>query len=211
MKVIEKLEPSRHIQGRFLVWFSGEKDPVKVTENEVLSFSLYRGRELEEETVEQLLRSGGESSAKARAARMLGQRPLSRKELIQRLEEKGELPEDAVTAADYLEEIGALNDLEYGRAVVRHYCGRGYGVQKLRMELQRRGVPRDLWEEALEEQSDPIQRVELFIERRLRGKQPEDEKEIKRVTDALMRRGFRWEEIRTGLARYGSELEEEDI
>lgn len=210
MKQIEKLEPSRHVQGRFLVWFMGEKDPIRVTENEVLAFALYQGRELDEENYEQLLSAGSRSSARARGARMLGERPLSKKELIRRLQDKGEQEEDAVSAADWLEEIGALNDLEYARSIVRHYSQRGYGEQKLRHELQHRGIGRDLWDEALEEQTDPVERVVHFLDSRLRGADP-DEKQRKRTVDALLRRGFRWDEIRAGFARYGAELEEESL
>ena len=207
MHTIEKLEPSRHVQGRLLVWLEGEKDPLRVTENEVLAFALYAGRELDDDSYEALCRAGKESSAKARGAKMLGERPLSKQELKKRLQQKGETPEDAQLAADWLEDLGALNDLEYARSIVRHYSVRGYGAQKLRYELQRRGIPKDLWEEALEEQDDPEDRVVRFLDSRLKGGIP-DEKQLKRVTDALLRRGFRWEEIRGGLRRYGAEIEE---
>lgn len=210
MRLIEKLEPSRHVQGRFLVWLEGEREPLRVTENEVASFALYSGRTLEEEELAELRQAGGLSSAKARGARMLGERPLSKRELIRRLEQKGDAPEHAQAAADWLEEIGALNELDYARSVVRHYTARGYGGQKLRQEFQRRGIAREFWDQALEEQSDPVERVTAFLKKKLRGQQ-DDPKAVKRTTDALLRRGFRWEEIRAGLARYGAEIEEESI
>ena len=75
MKKIEALEPSKHIQGRFLIRFEGERELLKVTENEVASFSLYSGRELEEDELAALQKAGSLSSAKARGARMLGERP----------------------------------------------------------------------------------------------------------------------------------------
>lgn len=210
MKIVQKLEPSRHVRGRFLVWFEGESDPLKVTENEVVTFALVPGRTLEEEDLGRLKEAGGLSSAKARGARMLGERPLSRRELTRRLVEKGETPEHAQAAVDWLEELGALNELEYARSIVRHYTARGYGAQKLRQEFQRRGVPREIWDQALEEQSDPVDRVVSFLEKKLRG-QTQDPKLLKRATDALLRRGFRWEEIRAGLSRYGTEIEEESL
>lgn len=210
MKIVQKLEPSRHVRGRFLVWFEGETDPLKVTENEVVTFALVPGRTLEEEDLSRLKEAGGLSSAKARGARMLGERPLSRRELTRRLVEKGETPEHAQAAVDWLEELGALNELEYARSIVRHYTARGYGAQKLRQEFQRRGVPREIWDRALEEQSDPVDRVVSFLEKKLRG-QTQDPKLLKRATDALLRRGFRWEEIRAGLSRYGTEIEEESL
>lgn len=210
MKTIQRLEPSKHVRGRFLVWLEGEEAPLRVTENEVVSFGLYAGQTLEEGELAALKQAGGLSGAKARGARMLGERPLSRRELIRRLEQKGETAEHAAAAADWLEEIGALNELDYARSVARHYSARGYGVQKLRQEFQRRGISRELWEEALEEQSDPVDRVADFLAKKLRGCR-DDPKALKRATDALLRRGFRWEEIRSGLARYGAKIEEESI
>lgn len=208
MRKIEKMEPSRHVHGRFLIWIEGERDPVKVTENEVLSFALYPGCELEEERWQALQKAGSASSARALGARLLGERPRSRRELIRKLQEKGETPEDAEAAADWLEELGVLNDLEYARSILRHYERRGYGVQRLRQEFQKRGIPRELWDEALEERSDPADQVAEFINRRLKGADP-DPRSMKQTTDALLRRGFRWEEIKTGWSRYGTVLEEE--
>lgn len=210
MRKIEKLEPSKHVRGRFLIWIEGERDPVKVTENEVLSFALYQGCELEEDQWQELVKAGAASSARALGAKLMGERPRSRRELIRCLREKGADQEDAEAAADWLEELGALDDLEYARGIVRHYESRGYGVQRLRQEFQKRGIPRELWDEALEEQTDPVDRVVDFLERRLRGEDP-DPKTLKRTTDALLRRGFRWEEIKAGLSRYGTVLEEESL
>lgn len=210
MKKIESLEPSKHIKGRFLIRWEGEQELLKVTENEVVAFSLYSGRELEEDELTALKQAGSLSSAKARGARMLGERPLSRKELIRRLTEKGETPENAEAAADWLEDIGALNEGDYARSIVRHYSARGYGIQRIRQELLRRGIPRELWEDAMEEQSDPDDRILAFINQKMRGHEG-DPRQLKRTTDALLRRGFRWEEIRAGLNRYGANIEEESI
>jgi regulatory protein len=52
--------------------------------------------------------------------------------------------------------------------------------------------------------------VDKLLQSKLRGKDPSDPKEIKRVSDALMRRGYSWSEIKEGLRRYGSDLENED-
>ena len=51
--------------------------------------------------------------------------------------------------------MGFLNDALYAEQVVRHYSAKGYGLRKLRDELYRRGVPRELWDEALEGAADP--------------------------------------------------------
>ena len=93
--------------------------------------------------------------------------------------------------------------------MVRHYSAAGYGAGKLRDELYRRGVPRDLWEEALEEAADPEEEIDRLIRKKMQGADPRDRKALKRASDALARRGYRWEEIKEGLRRYGAETEDD--
>ena len=196
---IEKIEPSRHVQGRYLVRFEDET-LLKVTEQELLDFSLYVGRELTEEELASLRDAAGVSGARARAAAIIGARALSRRELEKRLVQKGETPERAADAADWLEEIGALDDRGYAASVVRHYGAMGYGPAKMRDELYRRGVPRELWDEALEEQPDAAEAIDRYLASKLRGSAP-DERALKRLSDGLRRRGFQWEDIKAALHR----------
>ena len=56
--------------------------------------------------------------------------------------------EDAAAAVAWLEDIGALDDAAYAASVARHYAAMGYGPVKIRDEFYRRGVPKDLWDEA---------------------------------------------------------------
>ncbi len=204
---IDRLEPSRRIKGRFLVHLENG-DLLKVTEQEVLTFALYTGMELDPERLAALTEAGKQSCAKARAASMVGARPLSRKELTRKLEEKGEDPEHARQAVDWLEELGAVNDADYGKIVARHYSAKGYGPRKIQDELFRRGVPRELWAEALEEAVSLEAGIDAYLRQKLRGAAPDDTKALKRATDGLMRRGYRWEDIKAGLRRYGAEIEE---
>lgn len=205
---ISKIEPSRHVKGRFLVYCADET-LLKVTEKEILTFSLYPGKELSGEEVQALKEAAGASGARARAAAMIGAKALSKKELYKRLVQKGESEAHAEDAVNWLEEIGALDDLSYARSVVRHYAVMGYGPGKMRDELYRRGVPRDLWEEAIEEEADdPAAAIDRYIAGRLRGK-PADEKTMKRICDGLRRRGFRWDDIKEALGRIDREFWEE--
>ncbi len=200
---VTKLEASRYVSGRILVWLEGEDSPLRVTEAEVLSFSLCPGDELDADTLSRLQEAGAESSCRNRAALILSARPLSRRELIHRLMEKGETSAHAVSAADWLESVGVLNDLEYARSVVRHYSARGYGEAKLRQELSRRGICRELWPEAMEESGSTALAIDDYLSRKLRD--PSDPKAVRRATDGLRRRGFSWEDIRAGLARVNQE------
>ena len=62
----------------------------------------------------------------------------------------------------------------------------------------------------MEERSDPEERITAFLNQKMHGHE-NDPKQLKRAADALLRRGFRWEEIRAGLNRYGANIEEESL
>lgn len=203
---IEELKPSRRKQGRFLVKLE-DGSILRITEEELLRFRLRPGIDLDGETLEALQASVRTSSAKAAAANIIGSRALSKKELTRRLVKKGNEEADAQAAADWLEDIGAVDDAAYAASLVRHYGEKGYGPQRVREELRRRGVDRDLWDEAMEELPDPAEILGRLIEKKCGG-ELSDRKEIKRVSDSLMRRGFAWSDVREALRRY-TEIEED--
>lgn len=220
---IAKLEPSKHKAGRWLVWFE-DGSLLRVGEGEVVSLSLYTGKELTDNEAEVLAEAAGQSRLNARAVELLSARPMSRKELVDKLSapahrrrkpgedvpepdpetlarERESLRRGAEKAADRLEELGLLNDGEYARTVVRHYSAKGYGVRKLRDELYRRGVPRELWEDALAELEPDTSGIDRLLAQKLRGAEHTREN-LKRASDYLARRGFGWEEISAAIERY---------
>ena len=202
---IEKIQPSRHKAGRVLL-FLEDGSLLKITEQELLDFGLCPGDVLEEETLERLRESAGSSRVKGQAAEMIGRRAMSRAELERKLREKGASENDAAYAAQWLEAIGAINDADYAAALVRHCAARGYGPGRTREKLREKGVPRELWDAALEELPGNEEQILRFLEGKLRGSQPE-EKEKKRLTDALLRRGYPWGDIRAAWNRLGAETD----
>ena len=187
---IERIEASKHKRGRVLVFLEGGA-LLKITEQELLDFGLRKGDELDEETLERLKKASGVSDTKATAADLIGRRAMSRRDLERKLREKGANEAEARYAAEWLEAIGAIDDAAYAAALVRHCASRGYGPAKIREKLYEKGVPRELWEEAMEEAPDNESQIEKFLESKLRGRVP-DEKEKKRLVDGLLRRGYPW-------------------
>ena len=144
-----------------------------------------------------------------RAANMISARALSKRELQKRLRDKGATERDAQDAAEWLEDIGALDDLAYAKSIVRHYSDSGCGEAKLRDELYRRGVARELWDEALAEAPDARETIARVIAARTKGRAL-DERERRRLCDLLLRRGFAWRDVREAMNAVGAEIEEED-
>ena len=204
---VERVEASKHKKGRVLV-FLGDGACLKITEQELLDFGLRSGDELDEETLKRLKEAAGVSNTRAAAADLIGKRAMSRRDLERKLQEKGASETEARYAAEWLEAIGALNDAEYAAALVRHYSRLGYGPALVREKLYEKGVPRELWEDALEELPADGGQVDAFLRSKLRGRPP-DEKEKRRLTNALLRRGFPWGEVKAAWRRLGEEMQED--
>ena len=174
----------------------------------IADFSLYSGRQLSDEEFSAINEAAGFGRAKERALRMIGARPLSERELYDKLIEKGESEVHAAAVVARLLELRLIDDGEYARMLVRHYAAKGYGIRRVKDELYRHKVGRDRWEEALEEMPETDDTLDRLLSSRMRGASPDDRAAVKKASDALLRRGYSWEEIRSALYRYESEYEE---
>ena len=204
---IERIETSKHKRGRVLL-FLEDGACLKITEQELLDFGLRSGDELDEETLRRLKDAAGVSNIKVTAADLIGRRAMSRRDLERKLQEKGASEAEARYAAEWLEAIGAIDDADYAVLIVRHYGQLGYGPAYVRQKLYEKGVPRELWDEAMDALPDPAELIGRFLENKLRGELP-DEKTKKKLTDTLLRRGFSWGDIRKGWNAYGTEIPED--
>lgn len=150
------------------------------------------------------------ASAKARAVRIVAAAGVSEKELQKRLVRKGEEAADAQEAVGWLKELHLLDDRETARQLAASAAAKGYGKSRIKNILFEKGIPQELWEEALAELPEMDDAIDRFLLRRWQGKDP-DEKEVKRTVDALIRRGHSWKDIQSGLRRYRVGLELEEI
>ena len=78
----------------------------------------------------------------------------------------------------------------------------------LEKKLKEKGEPRELWDDALDQLPDNGEQIDRFLEGKLRGRTPDD-KEKKRLTDALLRRGYSWGDVKAAWSRQGSETWED--
>ncbi len=175
--------------------------------NVVTDLRLFSGKELDEEDIRALRSASGRSIARDRALEMISRRLMSKKELHDKLVQKGESEENADYCVSWLSKNGFLSDESYAAAVARHYASKGYGAGRVRTELSRRGVPRELWDEALGAMPETAGKLDRLISAKL--KYPGDREQVRKLGNSLYRRGYSWEEIRSALARYSAETDEE--
>lgn len=203
---IERVEPSRHKKNRVLVFLEGG-ELLKITDNELLRYDLHPGMELTETLAAELKQAAARSEMKARGAQLTGNRMLSKKQVVEHLTRRGGDRAAAEDTARWLEELGAVDEAAYGAAIVRHYSASGYGPGRIRQELSHRGIPRDLWEELLSQMPPAEEAAERYLRARCRNKTV-DEALLRKLSAALQRRGFSWQDIQAPLRRLESEIQE---
>ena len=159
------------------------------------AFSLYDGLTLEEERLAELKSAAFVATLRERTVALLSARMLSAGQLQEKLMAKGATDRQAAEVVAWALEIGLLNEEEYAKTLARHYQARGYGMYKIKDELYRRRY----WEQALAELEDPEEFIDAFLARKVQD--PGDRQQIKKASDALVRRGFSWRQVSEGVAR----------
>ena len=202
---IESLQTQPDRAGRHKLTLS-DGTVLRLYRQTVEDFGLYTGLELTEEALEALREASGKMSAKMRAVRILSAASVSERDLRQRLERKGERPEDAREAVAWLEEMHLVDDRETARQLVSRCIRQGYGPARAKQVLYEKQIPREYWEEALADYPEQTDKITEFLRSRL-GSQW-DRRELQRAMDALVRRGFSYSQIREGLKALEMDAEE---
>lgn len=200
---LEKLEPLDSPNYLRLIFEDGKR--LKAPAFKVVELGLTPGAEVTPEAFLALENAQSLASCKERAVRILTASGLSKKELQKRLVQKGESGEDAEAAVAWLEELHLIDDLETAKQLVRSACLRGYGAARAKSILYEKGIPKELWDEALEELPEMDAAIDTFLRRKLDGRTL-DAKQIKKTVDALLRRGHSYHDIQAGLRRYEASL-----
>ena len=172
----------------------------------VEDFGLYTGKELSEEDMEALRVSAGQMSAKMRAVRIVSASSVSKQDLQQRLVQKGEDPEQARNAVQWMSELNLLDDARVAEQVVQRCISKGYGLSRAKQALYEKRIPKQYWDAALENYPEQSERIEDFLKSRISA--DSDAKEVKKAIDALMRRGHSYGAIRRAMNGLSFEAEE---
>ena len=201
---LERLSPKPDGLGRYLLRFS-DGSTRRLYRQTIEDFGLYAGMELSQEELTALEESAGEMSAKMRAVRIVTASNVSKRDLERRLTRKGETPENARAAVSWMAELELVDDEKTARQIVERCIARGYGPARARQMLYEKQIPREFWDEALEDYPDQSHWILDYLRTHL-GENP-DEKQTRRAIDALLRRGHSFGDIHRVLGDI-SEFEE---
>jgi len=176
----------------------------------VEDFGLYPGKELEEAEFNRLQAAAALMSAKMRAVRIISASSVSKGDLQQRLIEKGENKQDAQKAVAWLAEMDLLDDRKTAEQVVQTCIAKGYGRSRAKQALFEKRIPKEYWDEVLENYPDQTDKILAFLQKRL--KEEWSEKDLRKATDALLRRGHSYQQIRRALEEFSQNADlQEDM
>ena len=105
--------------------FSDESS-MKLYRQTVEDFGLYTGKELSEEEMDALREAAGQMSAKMRAVRIVSASSVSKRDLQQRLVQKGEDPNQARQAVQWMSDLNLLDDARVAEQVVSRCISKGF-------------------------------------------------------------------------------------
>ena len=163
----------------------------------VEDFGLYSGKELSDEEMKTLRKAAGEMSAKMRAVRIVSASSVSKRDLEYRLVQKGEDPKQAKQAVQWMSDLNLLDDAKTAEQVVDRCIRKGYGLSRAKQALYEKRIPKEFWENALADYPDQTDKILEFLRSRL--KEDYEERDVRRATDALLRRGHSYQEIRKAM------------
>ncbi len=202
---IEHLRTTPDRAGRYAVLFD-DGTVMRLYRQTVENFALYSGMELSQAQYQELVKNAQEISARMRAVRIVSASGVSKKELENRLIQKGENPGQAKQAVQWLEELHLVDDAKLAEQVVNSCISKGYGLARVKQILYEKRVPKEYWDAALADYPEQIEKIIAFLKMRIND--PSDQREVKRAVDALLRRGHSYRIIRKALGELSFDSED---
>ena len=181
----------------------------------VQSEFLRSGDDLDEDRIADLRRRAAEHRAYEYGLYLLEKRGYSYREMYDKLMTAPNAQEDAVLAAlEKLTRYGFLNDAAYAEQLARHFVeGKKFGLRRAEYGMRHRGLSQEDIDDALAAYDDAeqisAQLLEILQKKYARYlTDPDDRKSAEKVTAALVRRGYTYQQIRYAIEDYYAWAEE---
>ena len=176
----------RFEDGSEVILYKGEIRKLGIQEGRVITDEVYH------KIIDEIL---GQRAIK-RAMHLLERQDRTERQLYDKLKENG-YPEVCIESAiSYVKRYHYIDDFRYASAYIR-YRQEKKSRQKLKLELQAKGIARDVIEEALEEEyvSDDQKKILELLQKRRYSFENADTAEQRKNYQFLLRRGFQSSDI----------------
>lgn len=180
-----------------------------VDETYWLSLGIAEKSEIDEETLLELENEIHRRRAFNKAVDLLAMREHCRREIVTKLIQRGYEKEIAEDTADRLEDYGYLSDERYAHLFAKELKERKkYGKGRIKQEFMRKGIDRDIIENIMYEiEENPEEEIIVLLGKKY-PRFSEDEKIKNRAINALMRYGFRLQDIKKAMNSFDNFEEE---
>lgn len=182
--------------GKYRVHFS-DGSSMGLYRQTMEDYGLYAGMELTEKEMTALRADAGKMSAKMRAVRIVAASNVSVGDLEHRLICKGEDPDDAKQAVDWMCQMDILDDRRTAEQIVQRCISKGYGIARAKQALYEKRIPKAYWEEVLTDYPEQMDAILDFLRSRLND--DPDPKAVRKAVDSLLRKGHSYQSIRSAL------------
>lgn len=173
-----------------------------------LALSLREGGNLTDSEIERHKAASDYERARSRALWYLSRSDHSEKALKDKLVKAGFAREIAVKAVERIRELGLLNDEALCRRLAENLLKENCSLRETEQKLILKGLPRDLVKSVLSEtECDPKEQIKALVFKKYKNKLS-NEDEIRKTVVALMRKGFRFSDIKAVLKSFSEELYE---
>ena len=149
--------------------------------------------------------------AKAKAYQLLGYRDHTHKELYDKLC-RSVSPEAAEQVCALLTEQGYINDEACAEKLAQYYVKtKQFGARRALYELVRRGIDKETAREAIESvETDPVDQICAIIYKKYTHLLDGDYKNRSKLTAALVRRGYSFDDVHAAIDQYAQWEEEHE-
>ena len=197
MKVTE-ISPQKNNKHRISVFVDG-KYAFSLDETDAVRLKIKVGRELTERDIENCIMESGYSKARELAFDILSRKPVTKKELGEKLTQKGYDEAIVCEVTEELSELGYLDDEEYARLYLESCRAKLWGDKKIRYEMHQKGISDDIVSMVIEENCDEDETDEIVrtIIAKYASSDLTDIKTKAKVTRYLASRGFDFSLINT--------------
>ncbi len=172
-----------------------------------MKYALRKDMPIDDEMLKKIKNEQELINAKQAAYNFVSYKPRTKKQITDKLKEKGFGEEAIASSLDFLSEFSLYDDRRFAKMFIKDFLQKKpSGKPRLIQELFKRGVPGSIIEEIIESflpVKDNLSLARLVTEKKLRTTAYKSiEKQRSSLISYLQRQGFDWDTIKAILSEY---------
>ena len=191
--IITKIEPQKN-EERVNIYLDGEFAFGLMKEIQY-KYGLTEDMNIDKEYIDKVLMAEEQSKANNYALKFLAYRQRSKKEIIDKLAEKGFEDKFIENTLVYLKSYDLVDDLEFAKSFAKDKINLNkQGPQRIKYELYKKGISKEIIEKVLDEDDNEYNRALELAKKKLPSYKNDDRNAIyRKLGGFLQRRGYSYE------------------